>query len=112
MACDPASVHEWAVSIGLQDCIGQEFCNQFGHLPATISELDNWGTSTGRKTATGWQCLGGGPSPASPPLAPSKPLLPAGDAFTSNIYKFIETNWPLLVGAGAVYLLILKKKVR
>lgn len=104
MACDAASVHAWAVGIGLPDCVGQEFCAQFGRLPATISELDNWGTSTGRKTATGWKCLGGSPS-----STPASPILPGGDIFTSNIYKFVETNWPLLLGVGAAYMLLKKK---
>lgn len=107
MACDAASVHAWAVGIGLPDCIGQEFCNQFGHLPASISELDNWGSSTGRKTATGWACLGGGGGTTPPAqTTPGTTILPGGDSGTSGIYKFVETNWPLLLGGLGVFWLI------
>lgn len=43
-------------------------------------------------------------------VTPSTPILPGGDVNTSGIYKFIETNWPLLAGAGVLYMLLKKKR--
>ena len=67
MACDSGSIQAWSSGIGLPTCIGQAFCAAYGRLPQSLSELVNWGNSSGyRNPSNGvWTCTpssGGGGS--------------------------------------------------
>lgn len=47
----------WAAEMGLAECIGVLYVQEHGHLPATLGELCEWATRTGRRTPDGqWQC--------------------------------------------------------
>lgn len=69
MACSTTEIQSWARGIGLPDCIGAEYCAEFGHLPQTLNALVDWGNSTGRRNPSNgvWTCIPLTPTPSPPP---------------------------------------------
>lgn len=117
MGCSEQEKTAWANGIGLAKCIADEFCAQYGRLPASIAELDSWGNSTGRRTAAGWVCLGtsppagnGTPVPGTPSIpTPSTPTIPGtgGDIFNQAL-AWAKAN-PIPTAVIALFLIFRKR---
>lgn len=64
--CDAASKAAWAAAIGLPLCIADAWCATHAQLPATMTELDNWGNATGYQVNNQWTC-----TPVPPATCPA-----------------------------------------
>lgn len=54
-ACSAASIAQWAQGIHLSTTVGQDFCNDFGRLPASLSDLTTWGQQKGYLVNGAWK---------------------------------------------------------
>ncbi|MBI4424349.1 MAG: hypothetical protein HY554_11505 [Elusimicrobia bacterium] len=56
--CGDATRRCWTRNMGIHACVGDAFCAQFGRLPQSLPELEQWGNGTGRRNARNkeWTC--------------------------------------------------------
>lgn len=113
MAVTPDQITAWANGIGLARCVGEEFVQQFGRLPNSIPELEQWGDSTGRRASGNWTCLGSGGGTGPTPIPPGTPpggipgIGGGGDMF-GQITAFVKAN--PIPSAIVAYLLFFRRR--
>ncbi len=110
MAVSPEQIAAWARGIGLAQCVGEEFVQQFGRLPNSEDDLNSWGNSTGRRSSTGsWTCKGSAPAPGPGPAPGPTPGLPggSGDIF-GQIISLVKAN--PIPAAVVGYLLLSRRR--
>lgn len=111
--CSAQGKSAWAGQVGLPVCVADLFCQQFGRLPTSVSELTSWGTQKGIRCADGsWNCSGcqaGGTQPpgTQPSPGPQPPVQCASNQIAVPVInKCVDKNTALLVG-GALALMLL-----
>ena len=112
MACTTADKLAWSAAIGLPICIADAFCVQYDRLPASMTELNTWGTSTGYRLPDGtWTCTPSGgtqPPPGGGTQPPPGSTTPTEDALTS-LFTWV-TKHPLEAALGATVAWFVVKK--
>jgi hypothetical protein len=111
--CSTQGKYAWAAQVGLPVCVADLFCQQFGRLPTSVSELTSWGTQKGIRCADGsWNCSGcqaGGTQPpgTQPSPGPQPPVQCAPDQIALPVInKCVDKKTALLVGGGLALMLL------